>query len=499
MRNVIQRRWSAGIVGAALIGLGLAQHGAALAQGPGLVQLADEPVKIEAAGMTVRVPAGATVSSQFVDSATSVQVTGPGAKWVMTIAAPKTGDLNATVAQASEKALKDIMFSDVLKDPRSGETLASRGEILDRVTQLRIPGSAATGERFYVAMPRTDGTRLVRGVTFFKPLPDRFVKFELAVAETEFPAARAAYELSIASASFSDPKAMQDNRRDMIRTGVDLIARLTSEDIAAAMKPASNEASDGGRAWFRFYKPGVSGQANDAEERGFRSLRFFKGTRAEIDPRAAGTKATPDNPEGILAEVNARLLNRSAMNGMETIDVEAYYFMTTDRHQEAWSVRTAVRNEKSGQATVYTETGTRSGKTMTVIVSTPGSPNKTLRPTVPPEGYLNQVESFLLPRLMIGTGFEGEAGFYAYQSATESISLRRDACRKNPNVEGTWVIESRLRETGEPQRYAYNERGLLLQGEPAEQMITESIGLGELIKLWESKGLPVGSMKSKGR
>lgn len=502
--------------GLAALGAALLAAGPAFGQGakpakseakapPAPLTLADEAVVIEAVGLRARVPRGALVNSTTIDAATSVQVTDAGGAWSLTIAAPRTGRLDSTVAEAAEKALKDMLFTDVVKDARSGEVVGSRGLILDRVKDLRVPGSTTAGERFYVSLPMNDGKRIVRGIAFFKPLPERFVKFEMACEEKDLPAARQAFEVCIASVTFADPQSVLSGRQSAIKAGAAWLAGLTSADYRAAVAldgqgsvststPGINAGEDTG-TWYRFFKPASTGAPGDAEERGFRSLRFLSGTRAMIDPKITADQPGPGNPPGYLADVRARLLNRGEGGRLETIDVEARYFMSEDRNEEAWSVKTAVWDAQRAKPAIFTETGTRSGKTLTVLVNLPGQPSKTIRPALPPEGYMTQVETFLLPRLLVGSGVETELGLYAYQSASEAVSLRRD--RLVRGVAGTpraWALTTQPRESDAVQKYDLDDRARVTRGEVSEGVVIEATTLKELVDRWESKGLPLGSM-----
>ena len=169
--------------------------------------------------------------------------------------------------------------------------------------------------------------------------------------------------------------------------------------------------------------------------------------------------------------------------------------MTGDRNEEAWSIKTAVWDGQKSRPAIYTETGTRTGKTLTVLINTPGQPPKTIRPTLPPEGYLTQVETFLLPRLLVRSGVEVDLGLYAYQSASEAVSLRRDALQRGAaGSPRAWTLVSRAREADAPQKYDLDDQARPTRGELAEGLVLEPIVLADLVKLWESKGLPMGSM-----
>jgi hypothetical protein len=481
------------------------------------VELSDEPVVIEAVGLSVRVPRGAVLSTTLIDAATSVTVVDPASRWTVGLSAPRTDRLDVTVDDAIEKAITDVLSADLVKDQRTGEVMGSRGAILERVRELRVAGSPEPGQRVYVALPVPGGSgaaggagggRVVRGLVFFKPLPERFVKFELTCNEADFPAARQVFELMVASLTLSDPKAVMSARQNAIQAGIAWLGRLTPADYDAAVK-AGGDAAGQTTQYFRFFRPSPTGDQADAQERGFRTVRFFKGTRAEVEAGSPPQAEGPANPMGYLAEVKARLLNdaRSGLSGsggLEVIDVEGRYFVSVDRREETWAVTTAVWDGKAGRPVLFTETGTRTGPTMTVVVNAPGQPSKTIRPTLPPEGYITQVETFLLPRLLVRSGVEADLGLYAYQSSAETVSLRRDRLSKaggdgaSPEKDGAaWVLTTRPRESDRPQRYELDAQGLVVRGEPAEGMAMVPIEPEALMKLWERAGLPTGAINAE--
>lgn len=467
-----------------------------------LLTFADEPLVIEAIGFSMKVPFGAAVSTSEAGGVTRSTIAPADNAYVLRFETRRTDDPATTPAAAADAFIRQLLMTDVVNDLKTGELVGSRGLILDRVNDLRIPGQPTPGARFYVSLPRggaNEKNRVIQGYTFFKIAPDQFAVFELVSGEAEFAAARPAYELTVATAKFEDPSALASRRRDTVQAGIAFLARLTPNDYIAALAPPTDEkpsaSAKSDAQWFRLYKPASTGVPDEAEERGYRAVRFFRGTRAQIDAKVTGSEPSATNPPGILAEISARLLTGGSPGKPDTyqvIDIQGRYFASDDSNEEAWSVRTAVANAQGKPPSLFSETGTRSGKTMTIVVNTPGRPNQTIRPTVPADGYLNQATAFLLPRLMLTTRFEGELGFYVYQSANASISIRRDSMAREPGTTDAYRLSTTLREASESQSYLHRTSGELILASLSDGVAMEPVTVKELAALWKRKKLPMG-------
>lgn len=484
---------------------------------------AAEPLVLEPLGLTMRLARDARVQSDAVGNILRVSLAAPDNTWVVNIRNFRVTEQTPDVPAFAERTVLQLMSQQTIRDAQTGQAVASRAAVLERVKTLRVPGVPAAGERFYVALPRPDGQRVVQGYTVLQPQAEQLAVFELVCLESELPRARRIYEMMLATASFEDASKLATERRDAVRTGVALLGQWTAEDYARAAGLASASAGTDApkrpspaaspTQWFRLSRPALSGASGDAQERGYRTLRFFRGTRRMIDPaidapgaKDAPPRGTPGDPSGLIAEVSARLISSDeTTNAPRFIDVIARFFMTDDREEEAWSVRTAIRTAAPGtvlgagplsvgKPALFTETGARSGRTLTVIINAAGQPSRTIRPTVPPEAYLNQAEVYLLPRLLVGSGVPATAGFYAYQSGTESVALRRDTLAQTELGEAGWTLSTRQREGAPPQEAVFRADGTLLRQVLGEGVLMEPVEPEELARLWKSKGLPVGKL-----
>jgi len=456
-----------------------------------------EPFRIDALGLSVNLPISSEVNrseSAGQTRATIRDAAKEGAcRWLINLETLRVDDRAFTLEKAADRSLARLMGLQAAPevDPKNTPPAASapsRPTLLSRIRSLRVPGVSTPGERFYVALPGSQADRIVHGVTIFEAAPGQFVAFELICGQDLLVDSQRVYESMIATVRIEDPAVAEARRRELVTTGTAFLARLSPADYAKAI--------DQPPQLFRIYAPAPGGAASDAVERGYRSVRFFKGTRSQIDPQATALAPGVGNPAGFLAEIGARLIEPGPGGPAEfqVLDVNALYFLSEDRQEEAWSIRTAVRIAANKAPAVFVEMGTRSGRTMVVSLKNPRKGDTLLNPTVPADGYINQLEGFLLPRLLVQAGIEAELGFYGYQPLTESITLRRERIEHDPAMPGVWKITSRPRESATPATYLYRASGELIRGDLADGLIMEPIWPADLERLWSSKGLPTGSL-----
>ncbi len=448
---------------------------------PGLVELADEAFHLDSVGLSIRLPTDTRAQATKIGDRASVQIMPTDNTWIINIQTPLTSNPNATVKEAADQTLALLQGSHGVVDPDQKNVMETQARLIDRTGHLLINQQPA--ERLYVTTPRTDATRLVKGYTIFKPAPKQFVVFELIVPEPEFARVRGVYETTIATASFADPAAVAAARGALVKAGVALFAGFTPADYSAAL--------DSQVRWYRLFKPAPGGADMDATELGYRGLKFFKGQRGEINPEKPRNRWTSaDEQEGYMVFLQARVLD-----GADTIDTVARCFMTPDRHEEAWSVRMIKADKRAKELGRWTETGARVADDLNVAVNGPGNDDRPIRPFIQGEGYLSQVESYLLPSLLLRAAtknrIQGDFGFYTYRSDSEAISLRRDTLARDPAAGGTWTIATRFHEDSTPQRSTFTDKGDLIRTDLGDGRFWEPTDLKTLLALWQKKGLPI--------
>ncbi|MEX2217894.1 MAG: hypothetical protein WD749_03965 [Phycisphaerales bacterium] len=463
----------------------------------GAMELAEEPFRLEAVGLTLRLPAGAQAQTSRAADQQSVQVVpaGPNPDWLFTIQTPQSRNTETTARAVAEDVLEQLKRSvgelnrtvDA-KGTLTEKLVSTRAQVIEEVRDLTItaePQHTRPAARFYVRLPGGDKRpAIIRGYTVFRTEPGRFVTFDLTTTEPAFARAKQAYETSIATARFVDAGAMLAARGAAVEGGIALIGGLSPAEFDATVNRMKDQ-------WYRLSRRAPGAPELDTEEIGYRRVRAWRGKRGEIDPtKTPGRFKGPDHQEGYLLRIDARVLSEG--NIVDTVGV---YFMAPDRSEEAWSLQTAVRTPDRAKPFTASEIGARTGPAMSVVITGDAREAKRIEPLVPRHGYLNQLEAFLLPQLLIGRQKPAEMGFYAYNSERESIALRRDVLGQ-PDARGNWQITTRMREDADPQVSVYNAKGDLTQTafkpDPDGRVrMWTPITLQRLADLWRAKGLPM--------
>lgn len=449
------------------------------------IELSQDVFRLETVGLSVNLPIGAQAQKSRIGEQITGQITpAPGdPQWLLTIQTPQSGNGSLTAKQVASEVLEQVRGQFGVTDD-TGKVVRTKAEVLESVRELRLgsggPQTVGSPARFYVKTPGSDEkASVVRGYTVLGVGKGRFVVFDLAVPEATFAAVRPTYEAMIATSRLEDPSKLSELRGQMVQSGQTFIAGVTSEQLDAAVAAMNDR-------WFRLYTPSTTGADADARENGYMRIRAWKGTRAEIEK---GSKAGAE-PDGYLVRLEARQLA-----GEQTVDSIGFYYVSLDRSQELWNLQLAVRDAATNKLTqTQTETGARAGKSMSVNIGGSGE-SRTVQPFVPEQGYLSQVEAFLLPVLLArsqgGAAEARELGFYTYQSEFSNVRLRRDAVRLDDTRAGAIRVTTQMNEDAEPFMSLFNENGELIQTTLASGTVRVPIELTRLVDVWKGKGLPV--------
>jgi hypothetical protein len=455
------------------------------------IELSDEPFRLESVGLTLYLPVGALAQTSRAGENASVQIMPGDANptWLVNLQTPQSTNIQRTAPDVAEEVLNQLLASVGVIDRQVGRdgTITERlvstsGTVIEPVRPLELAGVAPEarrpGARFYVRLPRGEReTAVVRGYTIFQTGPGRFVTFDLVTTEPDFARSRRAYETVVATSRFEDITAAAAARGEAVQAGTEFFARLSSSDYEAVFARLSDQ-------WFRLARQPAGTSDRDAQEIAYRRVRAWKGFRGEIDPRRGRNSWTSgDRQEGYLLRVDARFLQEG-----RTIDSIGIYFMSPDRREEAWSLQMAIREPNRRQPATWTETGARSGRSMSITTTGTAQENVAATPHIPDRGYITQLEAFLLPHLMVHAEAAGEYGFYAYQSEQNNVRLRRDTLTRTGN---TWTLVSRHNEDREPLESTFNEDGGLVRTQLPDGTLWMPTTLERLADLWRSKGLPM--------
>jgi hypothetical protein len=445
----------------------------------GVVAFAEEKFRLDSVGLAVSLPEGATAQSTTIGGRATVQIIPKESNWILNIQTPRTTNAEATIDEAAEKTISLLQGSVGVVDPDQKAVLETDAKLLERKDNLVLEGGPCS--RFYMSLPNTDRTRLVKGYTIFKPTSQQYVVFELITSEPEFNKVKAVYEAVLATASFADSEAVMAERGVFVKAAQGFFSSLSEADYVQAMHE--------NKVWQRLYKPATTGAAMDAEELGYRGIRFWRGSRGEVDPgKPRGSYTKMEQEKGYLCSVEGR----RAVRG-QWADTRQIYFMSPDRNAEAWSIVMVVRDAEGKQVAAASETGARDGSNLTIVTTEPGRPIETISPPVP-EGYVSQFESFLLPRLLVRKKVQTTVGGYTWNT-NKSVSFRKDeVTRESSGRNALWTIKTIFRDQDAKQVYTYNEQGDLIRGEVDNVGVWEPMEPAQLFRLWENKGLPTGKL-----
>jgi len=441
------------------------------------LEFSGEKVRIESVGFAMELPASCRAESNGVAGSPAIQITPNDSTWLINATSQKS---------AADGSLKDIADAMV---KQATEREGRPAELLERSANLAIGGAAA--ERFYLKSPSADTSKpsLINGYTIFQPLKGQFIVIEVLAAESLWAKAKPAYETIVATATFEDPRMIEQTRRVAVEAGVKLLSDLTPEALAEIVGMSRKE------RWERKSIAVASGAKGDEEEQAYRRITTWAGKRGEMELTRSNTKMSgSDLEEGYIVQIQARLLlPQSKITGPRpVIDVLSAFFLSKDRKSEAWVVRMTQR--EGGKAATSVETGARTGDKMSVVIDDLTDAPRTIRPLIQGPGYISRVEAYLLPQILARAKTPLEFGFYAYQSELSRISLRTDSFETVKGAAGTpagWRLTTKLNPDAKPQVMTLTERGENVQTTLADGSSWTPTTLDELSRLWQAKSLPM--------
>jgi len=442
--------------------------------------LTDAPLVIQSIGMSIRLPLGARYETTTMTGGdASFSMVSPAETWRLRLHNPSSRDQSLTPEAVAESLINNLRSTRQVRDRTSRRAAASLVEIFGRQT-LEISGQVA--ERFYAKLPASTGDAIVvSGYTIFQVGPGRFAILEMDTIEKNLESARAEYERVIDSVVLRDPSDVAAERLAGIRLADAMLKDLTREEIDAAL-PKEPE-------FVRIYRPATTGASADAEEIAYQRMEMRRGHRGELDPDKARRRWTAsDKQEGWVARVSGR-----SIDGDRFVDSDALYFLSFDRSEEAWSVRMVVRSGEESAG--WTETGVRLDDSIKITIDQPRAAPLQRNWRKPPEAYLPQFLLRLLPRLLVQQGSPAVYHFYAYQSATSELNLRRDVLQPADTASDgraiAWRLISRPDENSLDREALLNQQGEVLRRSLPEGVVMEATSREAIERLWKSKGIPI--------
>ncbi len=439
------------------------------------LRLADDPLRLDAAGVFVRVPEGAAIESRTLGAQQVTTVRLPESLGTIVLQArPLPDDEPAPAADEFTRRLA----AQLLELPDPGDFNPERDRPTTRAGAFLGPGPRLTAPAgpvrpLYLRLAgRAEGAVVERGIAAFVPAPDRVILIDLLCSPERALRARQTFEAVLASVLARDPEAAERTSEIERRQGAALLASISPERFAEVIRSTD--------AFFeRLYRPQEGNVA--AEEVGYRRTAARPGFRGEIAGKPRDRWSRSDNDAGTIVTVDARLLGE---NG-QRIDSKAIYFLDEFRRDETWAVQMSVRGD--GPTTTWTEIGAREGRSLTVNITQGTTARRSVNPTIRVEGYLSRVEAILLPRLLAEAGEPGEFTFASYDSQREGVVERTERFERSPDG---WTLRTTF-EDGRAQTTVVKPDGALVRTSLDSGLIWEPIEFQSLFRLWTSQGLPV--------
>ncbi|MEM1186239.1 MAG: hypothetical protein AAGI53_14710 [Planctomycetota bacterium] len=443
-------------------------------QASALPDLADEPLRLDRAGIALRVPIGAKSETRTLANRQVTTITLPESHGTIVVQARiNTQNTETTAEQDAARLLAEaIELPDPTSfDPNRSRPRTAKGEFLGPGPVVATKGTK-TRALYAKLAPRRQSDPIIRGIAVLDAADGRRVVFDLLTSGRHADSARPTFEAILATViPRSDDLVAKANEAER-RSAATLLAGLTKEELAVML-------ADAAPRFERLFRPG--GSAATDVERGYRRTIASTGHRGDVTGTPRERWSAAEREPGYIVAVDARLLGESG----ERIDSKARYFLSESRRDETWSVTMSVRSE--GPVAVWTETGARQGRDLTISISQGRSGRRTIRPDFKVEGFLSRVESLLLPRLLAAAAEPGTYTFNAYDSQREGVVERIESLSR---TDRGWSLDTRF-EDGRTQATQLSPSGTSMRTEMDSGLVWEATDFDRLYRLWSSKGLPL--------
>ncbi len=442
---------------------------------PNLTELEPDPITIESIGLSLNLPIGGRAETVRIGTSTSTGISLPDGLGTIIVKEQRTSNEKLTAKGAAES------IRDQLMNLPGAMVIAEQPE-------LRV--GIWSGHRFYVRTPpaKAGGSPTYRGISIFGLKPKTFLIFDLTMqgSESAFQNARIMYETSIATMNLQEMSSQSLKRIAGFKLTKALIDQLTIEDYDAVLTGKKSE------RWERLFTPAPSGDEMDATEHGYRRIKSWSGYKGEMGSKDRNKWSQDDRKLGYLIQLDSMALD----SGLR-IDSRALYFMSLDGNEETWTIRMTVKDSNNlgedGKPTSQDSaiTGARIGGKLNITSVDGNSPPTTISPFIPEEGYITQVQSYLLGPLITQQKLQGDFAAYAYNPVTNSVTLRWDISEQPPQSPGMWSVTTKTSPDTPPTTALFDAHGDLMRVRLTNGRLWEPIELERLLSLWKRKGLPI--------
>lgn len=449
-------------------------------------------------GITLRLPEGAILqTSELGTNRQSITLLAPGGEWTIRILDRRSGDRLSSPFEVATELQRELVSTRQAVDPRTGRQAAavSVEPIEDDLTIGQAPAA-----RFYAGFISTANQPVVAGYTIALGEPGRFLIFQLEAPSQQTTRATDLYERMLDTVEMRNPGDLAAQRVAAVRAGNAFLSSLPASEYLAALPREPVR-------WMRTVTQDPS-STDGFREVAYQRVEMRTGKRGELNPSKPSSRWSPSEMEdGVLVKIEARAV-APAGSGLQIVDSQSISWLkldSTGRGEEAWSLRMVLRER--GRDSVYSEVGARLGDQLVVTVNAPGAQPIEKSWKIPPEGYLSQAETHLLPRLLARAGVLTDMAFYAYSSSLNEIKLRTERLtRLDPNdaddklpPDAVWTLSSEITEGLAPRVLVLSSDGDTLQGRMPDQSRIAPSNPEEIRAIWRRKGLPTDMGTNPGR
>lgn len=371
------------------------------------------------------------------------------------------------------------------------ETLKKNDKPFTTKVNEDLPITGASGESriLIIETPIDEHATGLSGWLIVPNGTDRFLTCSIIATSADFDASWPALHAALKSIEVQSLETVAAAKKERMDRGEKLLA-FTADDLRAAL------ASD--PVYYRIYRPHDPDSRNAEDtEVGWMSVRVIEGARGTVDGMRDPSKLRGEDTElGMLAVIEAKsIVNADATN---SIDTQIRSWMSWDRQDEVWSVRSTQRQGTASRTSA--QTGVRSRPKhgdprpkLRVINSSAEKLSRDPQEWLVPPNYLSQAELVVLGKLLpreesASTTFAS----YAFDPKSNGLPQRLDAWTRNPD--GTWTLESRIGGSTAPLVQVFDANGTRIKRVDVDAtgtVITERIELDKLRSLWKRKGLPL--------
>ena len=186
-----------------------------------LIEFSDKVVRLESAGVSMKLPLGCNATTNTAVDASSLQVRPEDSTWLLQIESPRSSRSDITLKDVCDVMIEQLLATSARvvdksvekrdRDFKFGKVLqAVRGQLVERQDSLSLTGWPPAA-RFYVETYPDDTTGsdsrlgVIRGFTVVQISADRFVTFEFRTPKPNFADAKIVYETMVATSAFADP------------------------------------------------------------------------------------------------------------------------------------------------------------------------------------------------------------------------------------------------------------------------------------------------------